>query len=274
MPESVRDRPTRAHEYIFLFAKSGSYFYDADAIREPQKTFIVQAPGPKAQNAGDKLIGGKAHSEGGFNSRRQDRGIEYNPLGKNKPTVWSIATQPFEGAHFATYPIKLVEPCIKAGTSEKGCCPECLSPWQKVKEKAEIAKREDNFRNSDRYLGGAINNSEVKSRKRADAPGAEVSATSLFRTGAFQTYKTIGWEPACNCEIHDPIPCTVLDPFSGSGTTALVAARHFRSAIGIELNPDYLEMARKRIIATCRCLIVLKCPHQLFKQRRSKNGFR
>jgi DNA modification methylase len=241
MPESVTDRPTRAHEYLFLFSKSGSYFYDADAIREPQKTFIARAPGPKAQNIADKLVGGKAHSEGGFNSRRQDRGIEYNPLGKNRQSVWTIPTQPFEGAHFATYPIKLVEPCVKAGTSEKGCCPKCLAPWHKLKEKDEL-------------IGSAFrdgpdntNNSTFKVRKRADAPGAEVSAKSIFRTGIMQTYKTVGWAPSCSCDAGEPIPCTVLDPFSGSGTTALVAARHFRSAIGIELNPEYLEMARNRI---------------------------
>jgi hypothetical protein len=164
-------------------------------------------------------------------------------LGKNRQSVWTIPTQAFADAHFATYPTKLVEPCVKAGTSEKGCCPKCLAPWTKLKKKGEL------IGSGLRSESGDENKSVFKVRKRADAPGAEVSAKSIFRTGIVQTYETIGWEPSCDCNAGEPIPCTVLDPFSGSGTTALVAARYFRNAIGIELNPKYLEMARHRIAA-------------------------
>lgn len=86
-------------------------------------------------------------------------------------------------------------------------------------------------------------------RKRADAPGAEVSPTSVFRTGLVQTYETVGWEPSCTCDAGDPIPCVVLDPFNGSGTSGLVATRLFRDYIGIDLNDSYIEMARNRIEA-------------------------
>lgn len=242
MPESVKDRPIRAHEYLFLFSKSGTYFYDHDAIREPQKNPINSAPEQGAQIAcvNDRDLE-KVVTEETVGLQRQ-----YNPLGKNRLSVWTIPTQGFAGGHFATYPTKLVEPCIKAGTSEKGCCPKCLAPWQRLREKGPLIVADRSFR-SERYTKGDKDNSIVKARKRADAPGAEVSPTSVFRTNLIQTYETIGWQPSCNCDAGEPIPCTVLDPFSGSGTTALIAARNFRNAIGIELNPEYLEMARQRI---------------------------
>lgn len=125
-PESVKDRPTRAHEYIFLFSKSQRYYYDADAVRDPYVS-------------------------------KFDYG---HPGGRNKRTVWTVTPKPFKGAHFAVYPPDLIEPCIKAG------CPE----------------------------GGIV-----------------------------------------------------LDPFFGSGTTGLVAERCGRKAIGIELNPKYVKIAKKRL---------------------------
>jgi len=91
MPESVTDRPTKAHEYIFLLSKSQNYYYDSDAIKEKSTQ------------------------------------LEY----RNKRSVWEVNTRPYPDAHFATYPEKLIEPCILAGTSEKGCCPVCKSPWVK-----------------------------------------------------------------------------------------------------------------------------------------------
>ena len=139
MPESVTDRPTRAHEYMFLLTKSARYFYDADAIREPAK-----CADPRAEDGG--MVRSVANSENPHysqaskpdkqrgHSRRHDgfndhwdsmSEAEQQAMGANKRTVWSIATQGFPGAHFATYPEKLVEPCILAGTSERGVCAEC-----------------------------------------------------------------------------------------------------------------------------------------------------
>jgi DNA modification methylase len=157
MPESVRDRPTKAHEYVFLLSKSERYHYDADAIAQP------------AQTAG-QLGGLTPHSADGMGVRRSgnmipERGRAYvRPDTRNRRSVWSITTKPFPEAHFATFPPDLPELCIKAG------CPE----------------------------GG-----------------------------------------------------TVLDPFSGAGTTGLVALRLGRSYIGIELNEDYAEMSRRRIDGDC-----------------------
>jgi DNA modification methylase len=155
LPESVRDRPTRSHEYLFLLTKSRRYYYDAAAISEP--------------------VSGNAHSRGnGVNpkalhddsqSTRKNASWAAATCGlverRNKRTVWTIASQPFSGAHSACFPAKLVEPCILAGS----------------------------------------------------------------RTGDL-----------------------VLDPFCGAGTTGLVAHRLGRRSVGIEINPDYVAMARQRII--------------------------
>ena len=151
MPESVTDRCTKAHEYLFLLSKGPRYHFDAKAIAEASETFGRQAPAagvsPKNLDA-DRVYQGVP------------KGDSYDRETRNKRSVWNVATQPFKEAHFATYPPELIEPCILAG------CP----------------------------AGG-----------------------------------------------------TVLDPFGGAGTTGLVADRLQRNAILIELNPDYAEIARKRL---------------------------
>ena len=173
MPESVSDRPTKAHEYLFLLAKSERYFYDHAAIKEPG-VYCDKKPSGWDEGPGGH---GSIHRDGrtrtdkqrghsrrhaGFNERWDSMSVvEQSQMGRNKRTVWTIATQGFPEAHFATFPERLVEPCVLAG------CP----------------------------AGG-----------------------------------------------------TVLDPFCGSGTTGVVALRHGREFIGIELNPEYVQMARRRII--------------------------
>ena len=112
MPESVTDRPTKAHEYVFLLAKSETYFYDADAVREPhtmkpQRRLKQRASARDAAMRADKKY---------YYALRDTPGVEGNPRGRNRRYVWSIATRPFKGAHFATFPPALVEPCILAGS--------------------------------------------------------------------------------------------------------------------------------------------------------------
>jgi DNA modification methylase len=153
MPESVHDRPTRSHEYLFLMTKSDSYHYDADAIREP-----LADPRRRGRAAGKNAMRGQALLRPRGNGLSPSRYA--NPLGRNKRSVWTIAPTPFRGAHFATYPTRLVEPCIRAGAPAGG---------------------------------------------------------------------------------------TVLDPFSGAGTTGVVALREGRQYIGIELNSEYAEMSHARL---------------------------
>jgi DNA modification methylase len=150
MPESVRDRCTKAHEYIFLLSKSPKYYFNNDAIREPFST----------TNTGKT----KAHGITLYTSMKKDRsqsgGFEKKHNGKNKRSVWTISTKSFKGAHFATFPLDLIEPCVLAGSKETD---------------------------------------------------------------------------------------VVLDPFMGSGTTGVAALKHKRKFIGIELNEEYFEIAKKRI---------------------------
>lgn len=151
MPESITDRPTRAHEYIFLLTKSRRYYYNSESIREPAKDWGVRDRSNwKARD--ERHSTGPAH-RGGENGNFADRG-------RNKRTVWTITAKPYREAHFATYPPDLIEPCILAGS----------------------------------------------------APGD-----------------------------------VVLDPFMGSGTTAMVALKHRRHFTGYELNPEYHELISQRV---------------------------
>ena len=110
MPESVQDRPTKAHEYVFLLTKSPRYYYDADAIRGPAQDWGIR-----------DRTNGKYHNEGtGLQPHSGLANSNNAESGRNKRTVWEIPTHPYPEAHFATYPEKLVEPCILAGCPQDG----------------------------------------------------------------------------------------------------------------------------------------------------------
>ena len=149
MPESVRDRPTCAHEKLYLLTKSARYFYDADAVRVPrshpnQPTFRPGAhrdqgatPENNSRKSDKQRDHGRRHA--GFNNRWDAMPkAEQQAMGANLRNVWTIPTHAYPGAHFATFPPSLVDPCIKAGTSEKGCCPECGAPWVRTIEKEYV----------------------------------------------------------------------------------------------------------------------------------------
>jgi len=151
MPESVKDRPTKAHEYLFLFAKSRRYFYDADAIAEP----VLDSTIEDLQRR--KVLTNKGTHGGARADLGRSRADYVRADGlRNKRTVWEIGSKPFQGAHFAVFPPELVRPCVLAGS------------------------------------------------RRGDL---------------------------------------VLDPFSGSGTTGLVATQEGRRYVGIDLNPEFLELS-------------------------------
>ena len=118
LPESVADRCTKSHEYVFLFSQRERYFYDATAIVEP-----VDVPGGRP--CGPK----NDASRNDFDSTGTIRG---NGTTRNKRTVWTIPTHPYAGAHFAVFPPALVEPMVLAGTSEKGCCRLCGAPRRRI----------------------------------------------------------------------------------------------------------------------------------------------
>lgn len=253
MPESVTDRPTRSHEYLFLFAKNQAYYYDALAIAEPvkqssidrinQPTFDEQTGGPKdygttgvntsrsmrktLENFKKKQAGhGRRHE--GFNERYDFN----NPAPtRNKRTVWTIATTPYAGAHFATMPEALIEPCILAGSSAQAC-ETCGAAWGRVVERE----------------AGMVNLEEA-ARQQHRSAGAQTGGIAKVTLGVTEhvTRRDLGFVPRCTCTVNTGSAASiVLDPFGGSGTVARVANRFQRNAILIDLNQAYIELQEKR----------------------------
>jgi hypothetical protein len=237
MPESVTDRPTRAHEYIFLLSKSSKYYYDADSIREPlseqraKQAGELVDPGNDAKKRKKQIEHDKKRGSGGHFDGHKWR---MSPLGRNKRTVWTVPTQPFPEAHFAVFPPALITPCILAGTSPMAC-PHCGAPWERVVERiAGVSKECPKTQAAHEARGGT------------GKPSGTVGKSGGGRIDSIS--RTIGWRPTCSCSDNDGSGrCVVLDPFAGSGTTLLVATQHHRKSIGIELNPEYVEIAKRRL---------------------------
>lgn len=222
MPESVTDRCSKAHEYVFLLSKSERYFFDHEAIREA-------AVDPTRQRE-DRVGGATGHTV-----RHSLGGMMGSSDTRNRRSVWTTNPKPYAGAHFATFPEALVEPMILAGTSERGCCPHCRAPWERL---LGCSGGRD-WRN-DRMLPNGI----PGERAGADGNKRGQSKEPLNNT---QKKITVGWQPTCDCPVHDPVPCLVLDPFNGSGTTGAVALRLGRDYVGTELNPEYVQLAETRL---------------------------
>jgi DNA modification methylase len=247
MPESCRDRPTSAHEYLFLLSKSESYFYDHEAIKEPTTTNENRPPGivrdrelgydskeavvRKRPSVKRGEFNGKSESLPGRNAFRA---VVDN---RNKRSVWSVATQPYPGAHYAVYPPKLIEPCILAGTSPQ-VCEFCGAPWKRIL--------------GDPIPGVGRGSGNLERKYRCDHGGLFDDPHRRNQAHAIpwspSERPTIGWQRSCRCEASTgSARAVVLDPFNGAGTTGLVCHRTGRDYIGIEINPDYAEQARRRI---------------------------
>ncbi|RPJ25224.1 MAG: site-specific DNA-methyltransferase [Chloroflexi bacterium] len=252
MPESVTDRPSKSHEYLFLFSKNKKYYYDQVAVLEPvsggtharisqnvaEQVGSFRATGGAKTNGPMKAVirTPKQQPEGlGIkNNESFNNALALPVIQRNKRSVWEITTQPYAGAHFATYPPKLVEPCILAGTSEKGCCPECGAPWERIVER-KVVNRDELPEDDPRY----------RPNRYQDTKQAELRGE--FESGKYVSSSTLGWQPACSHDL-DPVPCRVLDPFSGSGTTVMVARALGRDGIGLDLSLKYiLECAVPRL---------------------------
>ena len=216
MPESVTDRPTNSWEPIFLMAKNAKYFYDAEAVREntdaePQTVARKDAFAKQGQ-VGSHLTGAEF--------------ISYT--GRNQRNVWTLGPEPYSEAHFATFPTEIPRRAILAGTSASGCCQKCRTPWVRKTEKAKA---------------------DVTNPRPFSKPGNEKDRNDVGRIYEETTTRTIGWEPGCKCGV-DRIPCTVLDPFGGSGTVGQVAKELGRDFILCELNKEYVSLIEKRVNVT------------------------
>jgi DNA modification methylase len=234
MPESVTDRPTKAHEYVFLLSKQERYFYDAEAIKEPwAESSIAGHAGRRTTRPFDQgtyAAGAGRHEVAGHGLVNGPGRFE-KASGRNRRSVWTIATEPYPEAHFATFPTDLVAPCILAGTSARGCCAACGAPFARVVE--QVGEHQAHW-------------APRRQDKQAEIAAGRVSGGGVMETGYIKDYQTSGWRPPCACDAA-VIPCTVLDPFAGSGTTLYVAKEYGRRAIGIDLNAAYGALAEDRL---------------------------
>ncbi len=231
MPESVTDRPTRSHEYMFLLSKSERYFYDAVAVAEEKAESTINDS--RTNDNGSRR-------DRGFPGAASNGGTNLGGAGgtRNRRSVWSISSEPYAGAHFAVMPTALVEPAILAGTSAHGVCEVCGAPWVRVSER-EVLPAPDR-----------INNNAFKH----DAMTTHGEGAATLRNIVNRIDK--GWRPSCACNAGIT-PATVLDPFAGSGTVGVVAIRTGRRFIGCELNPAYVDLAHDRIRGTQPALLAL-----------------
>jgi len=214
-PTSVSDRLACGYELIYLLAKSSSYYFDLDDIRQPHRSCKRTAhrragadgsrrpPGRRSDHSPSGALRARSSwrltgtdHDGGLLAMRR-AGVVGHPLGKNPGDVWALATSNFRGAHFATYPEPLVERMLRAGCPELRCR-ACRAAWRRP----------------------------------------------VRRIGTVATRLALA--PGCGCQAPAE-PGLVLDPFMGSGTTAVLAERLQRDWVGIELNPEYRKMARQRI---------------------------
>ena len=217
MPSSVKDRFTNAYEPIFMLVKQKKYWFDLDAVRIPHKTSMDEYKQklPKSKNNKTNFEAGR-----GIIKYSTEEAIERRfKLGKNPSDVWVIPTQPFKDTHFAVFPPKLVERCLKCACPQ-WICRKCGHIRERIVKKITINAQD----------------------KRPDR--GQIGYPQKQRGGNSIVY-TIDWTD-CGCNAGW-VAGIVLDPFMGSGTTGLVAEQLNRRWIGIELNPKYCEMAKKRL---------------------------
>lgn len=268
MPESVTDRCTMQHEYVFHLTKSPSYYHDSYAIAEP------------AESTHGSGNGFKREARVTYGDRGSDEPWDGVGDTRNARSVWDVNPEPFEAqmclacgtyhsardyrrlprdednrryclcgtndrwlSHFAVFPTRLVSRCLRVSTPDGGCCATCGAPYQRTIESKAASQERLQACGADSSGGYA-----GASRDGRDGTGAQdASATKARILAGMKRRRTIGWQPACTCETSERVPALVLDPFSGAGTTALCAARLGRDAIGIDLNPDYVRMSMHRL---------------------------
>lgn len=254
MPESVTDRCTKAHEYIFLLTKSERYFYDAEAIKEQgvisagtlaakgsEKRF--NTPGVNSRPPEYKEYDGTRNKRSVWSAAEDEwwQFLEWKRLrARDKRDVWPVKTASYSEAHFATFPPDFIKPCILAGTSARGCCPTCGAPWERTVNK-------ESHQEQATWSGAGRGN------------GCPAGGGHEGRTGQWSaTTRTVDWRPTCECYLQKQattdlcrsVPATVLDPFGGSGTTGAVALELGRKAVLIELNPKYVKLIEQRTFIT------------------------
>ena len=228
MPESVRDRCTRAHEYIFHFVKQPRYWYDQQAIAEEAVgggggDFIAAHETVQPEHGGISRTGNWSRNGNGRAAMQT----------RNRRSVWTVNPSGFPGSHFAVFPEKLIEPIILAACPE-WCCEKCGAPYEAQVENKSI--KDHDGKTATAYPKGSAANRLALLRQAAREQGGEYSNAKVVT----------GYAPSCTCNAGKRAG-VVLDPFMGAGTTALVAKRLNRRYLGCDLNGDYVRMAEQRI---------------------------
>jgi site-specific DNA-methyltransferase (adenine-specific) len=209
MPTSVKDRLACAYEVVYFLTKSKDYFFDLDAIRVPHAGSVGKSKSQRPSwSVPPSWRGPSAGSNSGLD-RLKAQGMAGHPLGKNPGDVWSVATAGFRGAHHAVFPLKLIERPLLATCPEQVCA-ACGVPWRRGPPTCD-----------------------------SQHPVSGTDSASHTSIGAFGK--------SCDCKLNETNPGVVLDPFMGSGTTAIVAEDNGREWIGVEVNPDFAELAKVRI---------------------------
>lgn len=167
---------------------------------------------------------------------QHDHETPSNPAGANLRDWWLLKQKSLDEGHYAAFPPSLPAMCIKAGTSQRGICSKCGMPWARVLEPDEKTKEiQAKARNGQDWTARAWDNIDKMRTKHGDK-----------EHDGYNRYITLGWRPTCSCNAKT-IPALILDPFTGSGTTGIVANKIGRRFIGIELSEEYVEIARRRL---------------------------
>ena len=230
-----RFRTTAAHEPIFMFAKSERYFADDQAASEP-------ASQPNRVRADQ--MGGSKHN--GSTTKHSDGAIFLGGQTRLPRSFWLLSSEPSKEKHFAAYPTAIPRKCIEMATSKAGCCPTCGNQYAPIVESERIATRTGDeskvtkLRQSHEHRGDIDPSINWRSSTLASEVGNRDPQRHVARN------VVIGYRATCNCG-GEPVPSRVLDPFLGSGTTAMVARHLGRDWCGIEASADYVAIAERRI---------------------------
>ena len=242
-------RPTSSYEHILMLTKTADYYGDGEPVREAYDKPLTTGRNirdiwrfPAGNFSGEFCTGCKTYYERADYSKLPVHHTDEQ--GRAHRTCRKCRRHDSWLSHFATFPLELPKRCRLSSTSEYGQCPRCGAPWSRILDPKRPP--EDLYTGTNRPNDGFVSAGQ---RRNGVFRG---SGQKVQDWRDENPHETTGWRPSCDCRDNDgnflePVPQTVLDPFLGSGTTALAAEKLGRRYVGIELNPDYAEMARQRI---------------------------
>lgn len=231
-------RPTRSHEYLFQLTPSADYYADREAVAEE----VLESSVRRAEMPWHGTIDdGSNGARGGTSFRKAaEEGAPLgmmSPSGKRNPrSVLRFKFAPSKLPHFAAFPPSLPDWCLRASTSARGCCPKCGAQWARIIGRIKHPT------------------SDMEARRAAAAARTGRMDGLCGPGGPPDTVETLGWRPICECNAGDPVPALVLDPFMGSGSTAVAATLLGRRWIGIDLKRAYVRMTEERVRDECGLL--------------------